>query len=65
MASEKQAKKAAQVMREYHAGKLHTGKKGPGKGPIVKSEEQAKAIAMSVSGQSKMKSKKKAKKKDN
>lgn len=55
MASEKQQKKAAKVMKEYHAGKLHSGKKGKGKGPIVKSEEQAKAIAMSVSGQSKKK----------
>lgn len=61
MATKKQVKKAAKVMEEYHAGKLHSGKKGPGKGPIVKSEAQAKAIAMSVSGQSKMKSKNKPK----
>ena len=57
MASKKQQDKAAKVMKEYSKGELHTGKKGPGKGPIVKSEAQAKAIAMSVSGQSKKKKK--------
>lgn len=57
MATKKQQEKAAKVMKEYHAGTLHTGKRGPGKGPVVKSEEQAKAIAMSVSGQSKKKKK--------
>ena len=46
------------VMREYKAGKLHSGKKGPGKGPVVKSKQQAVAIAMSAAGMSK-KSKKK------
>lgn len=46
------------VMREYKAGKLHSGKKGPGKGPVVKSKKQAVAIAMSEAGMSK-KSKKK------
>lgn len=40
--------KFAAVMREFHAGKLHsgTGKKGK-KGPIVTDEQQAKAIAHS------------------
>lgn len=55
MASKKQQEKAAKVMREYSKGELHSGKPGPGKGPVVKSEKQAKAIAMKVSGQSKKK----------
>jgi len=38
------AKKAATVMREYKAGKLHSGSK---KGPVVKSRKQAVAIALS------------------
>lgn len=46
------------VMREYKEGKLHSGKKGSGKGPVVKSKKQAVAIAMSEAGMSK-KSKKK------
>ena len=44
MASKKAAKKVAKVMREYKAGKLHSGSK---KGPVVKSRQQAIAIAMS------------------
>lgn len=43
------------VMKEYKAGKLHSGKKGPGKGPVVKKKSQAVAIAMSESGMSKKK----------
>ena len=43
------------VMKEYKAGNLHSGKKGPGKGPVVKSKKQAVAIAMSESGMSKKK----------
>lgn len=39
--------KVEKVMSEYKAGKLHTGKKGPGKGPVVKSRKQAVAIALS------------------
>ena len=35
------------VMREYKAGTLKSGKKGPGKGPVVKSKKQAVAIAIS------------------
>ena len=37
-------KKIAKVMREYKAGKLHSGSK---KGPVVKNPKQAMAIALS------------------
>jgi len=37
-------KKISKVMREYKAGKLHSGSK---KGPKVKSKKQAMAIALS------------------
>lgn len=40
-------KKVATVMHEFKAGKLQTGKPGPGKGPKVKSRKQAIAIALS------------------
>ena len=50
MQKSKMQKKVAKVMREYKAGKLHSGSK---KGPKVTSEKQAIAIAMSESGQSK------------
>jgi len=43
----KQAK-VKQVMDEWKAGSLHSGSK---KGPIVKSQKQAIAIALSQSGQ--------------
>lgn len=43
-------KKVSKVMREYKAGTLHTGKPGPGKGPVVKSRKQALAIALSQAG---------------
>ena len=46
----KRQKKVAKVMREYKAGTLHTGKPGPGKGPVVKSRKQALAIALSQAG---------------
>lgn len=48
-------KKVAKVMREYKAGKLHSGKdpKGPKKAPVVKSRKQAIAIALSQAGMSK------------
>ena len=36
-------KKVAKVMREYGKGKLHSGKGGP----VVKSQKQAVAIAIS------------------
>lgn len=46
-------KKVEKVMKEYAKGELHTGKKGPGKGAVVKSKKQAVAIAMSEAGMSK------------
>lgn len=42
-------KKVRTVMREFKAGKLHSGKKGP----VVKSPKQAIAIALSEAGVSK------------
>lgn len=39
--------KVGKVMGEYKAGKLHSGSK---KGPLVKSQKQALAIAMSEAG---------------
>jgi hypothetical protein len=46
-------KKVAKVMREYKAGSLHSGKKGP----VVKSRKQAVAIALSEAGMAKKKKK--------
>ncbi len=43
-ADSKGGRKASKVMREYSAGKLHSGSK---KGPVVTKPSQAKAIAMS------------------
>jgi hypothetical protein len=54
-ATAKQKGKVETVMREYKSGKLKSGKKGPGKGPVVKSRKQAVAIAMSEAGMSKKK----------
>jgi len=51
----KQKGKVEKVMREYKSGTLKSGKKGPGKGPVVKSRKQAVAIAMSEAGMSKKK----------
>ena len=45
-------KKISKVMREYGAGKLRSGSK---KGPVVKSEKQAMAIALSEAGKSRKK----------
>ena len=45
-------KKVGKVMSEYKAGKLRSGKPGPGKGPVVKSRKQAVAIALSEAGMS-------------
>ena len=54
MKKSKAAKKVAKVMSEYGKGELHSGKGGP----VVKSQKQAVAIAMSEAGM-KMKKKKK------
>ena len=41
---DKKHKKVAKVMREFEAGKLHSGSKH---GPVVSNEKQAIAIALS------------------
>lgn len=46
-------------MEKFKSGDLHSGSK---KGPIVKSKDQALAIALNESGQSKKKTKTKKKK---
>lgn len=46
----KAQKKTGQVMREFKAGKLRSGSK---KGPVVKSRDQAIAIALSEAGKAK------------
>jgi len=48
--------KISKVMKEYGSGKLHSGSK---KGPVVKSRQQAVAIALSSAGMSKPMRKKK------
>lgn len=49
--------KIQKVMKEFKAGKLHTGKdpdgKGPRKAPLVKNPKQAIAIALSQAGAAK------------
>ena len=49
--------KISKVMREYKSGTLHSGKdpKGPRKAPVVKSRQQAIAIALSEANKSKRK----------
>lgn len=54
MKKSKGAKKVAKVMKEFKAGTLHSGKKGP----VVKSKKQAVAIALSEAGMAKKKGKK-------
>lgn len=39
--------KVGKVMGEYKRGKLHSGKRGKGKGPVVKNRKQAIAISLS------------------
>ena len=48
--TKKQSAKIGKVMHEYKAGTLNTGSKT---GPIVKSQKQAVAIALSQAGVSK------------
>jgi hypothetical protein len=48
--SSKADRKIAKVYDEYKAGKLHSGSK---KGPVVKSRDQAVAIALSEAGKAK------------
>ena len=47
----KMQKKVAKVMSEYKAGGLHSGKGGP----VVKSQKQAVAIALSEAGMARKK----------
>jgi hypothetical protein len=54
MKKTKAAKKVAKVMREFGKGELHSGKGGP----VVKSQKQAVAIALSSAGVAKKKGKK-------
>ena len=49
-ATKKQQKKIGKVMEEYKAGKLKSGKPGPGKGTKVKSRKQAVTIALREAG---------------
>jgi ribosomal protein L21E len=51
MKKTKSQKKVSKVMREFGKGELHSGKGGP----VVKSQKQAVAIALSSAGVSKKK----------
>ena len=53
MKAGKPKSKVQKVMHEFKTGMLHSGKPGPGKGPVVRSRKQAIAIALSEAGKSK------------
>jgi len=55
----KKPAKVKKVMKEWKEGTLHSGKGGP----VVKSQKQAVAIALSEAGMAKKKAKKSTKKK--